>query len=145
MRTEAKESVQLLPPTPSIVTNIRNRETGPGTDAYRHLNLSSPDPRLRTPRASLRPEIDPASAVTPVRSAPSASLFIRVPLPQVVIDSPKANHFNSPKLNTQMGCRTKKVKVRMLHFYVFAVVVRLVTIEKERKKYLTFSQSRRTC
>ena len=124
-RTGAKESVQLLPPTPStsIVTNIRNRETGPGTDAYRHLNLSSPDPRLRTPRASLRPGIDPASAVTPVRSAPSASLFRRFPLTQGVIDSPKANHFNSPKLNTQMGCKTKKV--RMLHFYVFAVVVRL--------------------
>merc|ERR1719348_1897438 len=67
-RTEAKENVQLLPPTPSIVTNIRNRETGPGTDAYRHLNLSSPDPRLRTPKASFRPGIDPASTVTPVRS-----------------------------------------------------------------------------
>ena len=90
-RTGTKESV---PPTPSIVANIRNRETGPETDVYRHLNLSSPDP---TPRASLRPGIDPASAVTPVRSAPSASLF-RFPLPQGVIDSPKADNFNSPKL-----------------------------------------------
>ena len=88
----------MLPPTPSIVTNIRNREAGPGADACRHLNLSSPDPRLVTPRAGLRPDIDPASTVTPVRSAPSATLFRRFPLPQGVIDSPKADHFNSPKL-----------------------------------------------
>ena len=88
----------MLPPTPSIVTNIRNREAGPGADACRHLNLSSPDPRLVTPRAGLRPDIDPASTVTPVRSAPSATLFRRFPLSQVVIDSPKADHFNSPKL-----------------------------------------------
>jgi len=93
-RTEAKESVQLLPPTPSIVTNIRSRQAGPGAEACRHLNLSSPDPRLLTPRPGLRPGLD----ATPVRSAPSATLFRRFPLPQAAIDSPKADHFTSPQL-----------------------------------------------
>jgi len=97
-RTEAKESVQLLPPTPSIVTNIRSREAGPGAEECRYLNLSSPDPRLLTPRPGLRPHLDAASAVTPVRSAPSATLFRRFPLPPDVIDSPKTDHFTSPQL-----------------------------------------------
>jgi len=97
-RTEAKESVQLLPPTPSIVTNIRSRQAGPGAESCRHLNLNSPDPRLLTPRPGLRPHLDSASSVTPVRSAPSATLFRRFPLPQAAIDSPKADHFTSPQL-----------------------------------------------
>ena len=86
----------MLPPTPSIVTNIRSRQAGPGAEECRHLNLNSPDPspRLMTPRPGLRPGLD----ATPVRSAPSATLFRRFPLPPDVIDSPKTDHFTSPQL-----------------------------------------------
>ena len=121
-RTEAQESVKLLPPTPSIVNNIRSRESEPGADACRHLSLDSPDPRLLTPRPSLRPGLGPASTVTPVRSAPSATLFRRFPLPQNAADAPHGDrpNFNSPQLKPKspnittqsqdlnFSCRTTK-------------------------------------
>ena len=121
-RTEAQESVKLLPPTPSIVNNIRSRESEPGADACRHLSLASPDPRLLTPRPCLRPGLGPASTVTPVRSAPSATLFRRFPLPQNAADAPHGDrpNFNSPQLKPKspnlttqsqdlnFSCRTTK-------------------------------------
>ena len=77
-RPETKERVNLLPPTPSIVSNIRSRDSG--GDACRHLSLASPDPRLLNPRPSLAP----VTTATPVRSTPTATLFRRFTVPQVV-------------------------------------------------------------
>ena len=82
------EGVKVLPPTPSIVTRIRNPETE--TETWRQLTLASPDPRLLTPRhgtaAALRG--------TPARgSAPSGVLTRRFLVPKL---DPEA--CNSPSL-----------------------------------------------
>jgi len=121
-RTKAEVSVKLLPPTPSIVSNIRSREPGLGADPCRHLSLASPDPRLLTPRPGLRPGLAPTATVTPVRSAPSATLFRRFPITQATAESPQGDRLNfnspqlkpkSPNLTTQsqdlnFSCRTTK-------------------------------------
>ena len=76
-----RQTVSLLPPTPSIVNIIRHPVN---SDTCLSLNLSSPDPRHQTPvtrrRADTRPEH--LSTVTPVRSAPSVALTRRYVIPQ---------------------------------------------------------------
>jgi len=86
-------SVKLLPPTPSIVNVIQNAETR-NLESCRHLNLSSPDPRLRTPGVRSGHLSSIQQHVTPVRSVPSAALSRRFAITKPSEPEP----FNSPVL-----------------------------------------------
>ena len=79
--------MRLLPPTPSIVNAIQKAENR-NLESCRHLNLSSPDTRLRTPG----PLASIQSHLTPVRNVPSAALSRRF----AITKPPEP--FNSPVL-----------------------------------------------
>ena len=81
--------MRLLPPTPSIVNAIQKAENR-NLESCRHLNLSSPDTRLRTPG----PLASIQSHLTPVRSVPSAALSRRF----AITKPPEPEPFNSPVL-----------------------------------------------
>ena len=112
------EGVKVLPPTPSIVTRIRNPETE--TETWRQLTLASPDPRLLTPRhgtvAALRgtparssapsgvltrrflaPKLDPEACNSPSLKQKAEAAEVEEPLP---LNSPVVDPTPAPSLAT---------------------------------------------